>query len=364
MKRTNIRITGPTPLPPEVELAMIEPVISHRGEAFRIIFREALAGLQHVVGTRSIPMLFSGSGTAGLEAAIVNMTRPGDRVLATVCGQFGRRWRDIARAFGTDLEIVEVPDGTAIAPEQVSQALRRPGRPWEAVLITHNETSTGVANPLHDLVRAIRQESDAMVMVDGTSSVGAMACDMDLIGVDALVTASQKALMAPPGLAIVVASERAHARARANPAARYCFAFDRLVSASKEGTAAFTPCIPAIRGLSVSLLRILEEGLVNVIERTERAACACRDELRSAGLHLFADPFAASPTVTSFLVPSGLDASTVRAQLEVLHGTYVSQGRGDYKHRLLRIGHMGYFTQAEVIECARAIVTTIRDLSP
>jgi aspartate aminotransferase-like enzyme len=322
--------------------------------------RDVLSGLRAVFGTASPPMLFSGSGTAGLEAAVANCIQADSPVLALSIGHFGRRFAEIAEIYGARVDRLTAPDGEAIEPDRLAKALS--AKSYDAVLLTHNETSTGVINPLSEIVRTVRSNSDALVLADGVSSVGAVPCDMDAIGLDVMVTASQKALMAPPGLALVVASPRAMLRASLLRAPRYYLDFARLSEASQNDSTVVTPCIPVVRALQASLRRIAAEGFARVCTRTAEMAKACREALTSAGLTLFASPPHASPTVTSFCTPEGTDASRVRRGLEE-RGVFVSQGRGALKDRLLRIGHMGYCSREEVLACVREVVDVIGSLA-
>ncbi len=210
----NLRTPGPIPLPREVRDAQAQPMIDHRGTEFGEMQREIVAGIGQLIGTSSDVVLLTGSGTGSLEAAVVNTLSPGDRVLAVSIGSFGDRFAAIAAAFGASVDRLEFDWGTTADPDALAERLRREAKPYRAVLLTHNETSTGVTNPLPALTRAIRDApGEPLVLVDGISGLGAMPFDMDALGVDLVVSASQKAWNASPGIAIAAVGARAWAAA-------------------------------------------------------------------------------------------------------------------------------------------------------
>jgi aspartate aminotransferase-like enzyme len=347
-----MRLTGPTPLPPEVRDALAAPMVSHRSDAFRACLREVQLGLHQVFGTNEVSLVLSGSGTTALEVAIVNTVEDGTRVLALSCGYFGRRFAEIARAHGAHVEVLQVPDGDGLDPDSVRGALRA-GK-FEVVLLTHCETSTGVLNDLPQLAQAIRAGSDALILVDAVSSLGGVACDMDALGLDLVAAASQKALMCPPGLAVLAASQRALARAGRVATRRYGLDLLRIHAAAMEHATPFTPAIPVVRALRAALRLLAARGLAAVFARTAEIASACRAAVSEAGLPLFASPAFASPTVTSVRMPPGVSATGVRRQLEQ-RNIFVAQGREALKDTMIRIGHMGHCTEDEVVACARAL---------
>jgi aspartate aminotransferase-like enzyme len=353
--RPNLRITGPTPLPPDVLGGLGDQMLSHRSEAFRGLLRRCLAALRPLFGATEAAILpFTASGTGGLEAAVANLVAAGDRVLAVQMGHFGERFAEIAVHYGAEVVRLEVPWGRAADPDEVRSRLRAAG-PFQAVLLTHNETSTGVLNPLREIAAAVREESGALLLVDGVSSVGTTGIAMDAWGVDAVVTASQKGLMSPPGLAPVAAGPRALAAAARHRTRPYYFDFARMADAVAEGTTTYTPALGTLFALDRALQRIHAEGVPQVFARHLRLAAACRESLAALGLSGFADPAHASPAVTSALVPDGWTATELRRRLEAEHGVFVSQGRGIWKERMLRCGHMGWVEQEDIDHLAGAV---------
>lgn len=350
----NLRWTGPTPLPPEGLAATSRQMMSHRSDAFRQIVRRVVDGLCPLFGAEQSPLLFTSSGTGGMEAAIVNTLEPGARALAINGGVFGERFGSIARAYGIDVVEHKVPWGRAPDADDLQRLLRR-HHPIDAVLLTHNETSTGVLARLGDLAKCVREHSDALVLVDGISSVGATPIEMDASGIDVVVTASQKALMASPGLAILSVSARAFDRARRVHTPRFYFDFLRMRDAIAEGTTTYTPAVGAVYSLEAALTHLHAEGLDRVYERHATLARMCREGAAGSGLSCLADAANASPTVTALILPEGASATDVRRRLELEHGVLVSQGRGALKERAIRVGHMGYVAASDMEGCLEAL---------
>ncbi|MCB1058068.1 MAG: alanine--glyoxylate aminotransferase family protein [Acidobacteria bacterium] len=362
----NLRVSGPTPLPEPVLEALGEQMVSHRGEEFRRRLRRVVARLAQVFGTREGTILpFTASGTGGLEAAVLNTLAPGDSVLAVRCGHFGERFAEVAECYGAEVLPLDVAWGRAADPDDLRRALRTHG-PVAAVLLTHCETSTGVLNPLAELAAVVRAESPALVLVDGVSSVGATAIDMDRLGLDVVITASQKALMAPPGLVVLAASRRALEVSERHCQRRYYFDFPKMAEAVAEGTTTYTPAMGVIYGLDAALEQMLTEGLDQVFARHRELAAACRDGLRELGFEGFADPAHASPSVTSVLLPPELSASDIRSRLEREHEVFIAQGRAHLKERVLRVGHMGNVARHHIdhlVAAVAAVAASERALS-
>jgi aspartate aminotransferase-like enzyme len=360
-ERVNLRISGPTPLPKAVRQALRRQMVSHRSEDFRAVLRDVLARLRPVFGAeRSTVLPFTASGTGGLEAAVVNTVVAGARVLAVRGGYFGERFAEVAGAFGAEVIPFDVEWGRAVDPELLRRKLRESG-PVSAVLLTHNETSTGVLNPLAEIAAVVREVSDALLLVDGVSSVGATEIEMDRLGVDVIVAVTQKALMSPPGLTLIAASERALAASRTGGGPRYYFDFGRMASAVAEGTTTYTPAVSSVYGLQTALGLMAAEGLPAVFERHRALSLACRRGLVSLGLRGFADPAHASPAISAFLVPDGLSAGEIRRRLERDRGVLVAQGRAELKDRLLRVGHLGHVSAADITNVVESFASILHE---
>ena len=342
----NLRIPGPTPLPPAVMAALQKPMIDHRSAEFSALLRRCVAGLKMIAQTNGDVLLLSCSGTGGLESAVVNTLSPGDRVVACVAGVFGVRFAEIARDFGAQVEPLVFEPGAPVEPERLGVALKQfPDA--RAVLFTHNETSTGVLHRLREIAAVVRAQSDALLLVDAVSSFGATEINMDTWGADVVITGSQKALMSPPGLAIIAAGERA-LRAAANARmSRSYFAWRPYQQRLAEGFTPYTPALPVFFALDAALQLIDSEGLANVYARHRRVAQFTRDGAQEIGFALLADERDASPTVTAIKVPAGVDGDEIRRRAREMGVTF-GGGLGDLHGKLIRIGHMGFVHEPEL----------------
>lgn len=357
-------IPGPTPLPPGVRAAMAGPMVDHRGEGFGRMLHEVLDGLRQIFQTRASVLPFAASGTGGLEAAVVNVLSPGDRVLALICGAFGERFAEVARAFGAEVIPVEARWGSAVEPDRVADVLRRHDG-IRAVLVTHNETSTGVTNPLAELAEVVRS-SGALLLVDAVSSLGALELRTDEWGLDVVVAGSQKALMGPPGAVFVSVSGRAWDAASRSRTPRMYFSFERARAALGDGVAftPFTPPIPVITALRVSVAMILEEGLPARIARHRRLAQFVRTGVVALGLDLLAEAAYASDTVTAVRVPAGVDGKLLLRRLRAEHGVVLAGGQGPLEGAIVRIGHMGHVQEREITAALEALGQVLSRLRP
>lgn len=356
-------IPGPTMLPPEVRAAMSAQMVNHRGETFGRTLAEVLKGLAQIFQTSSPVLPFAASGTGGLEAAVVNVLSPGDRVLALTCGAFGDRFAEIARTYGAEVIPVEAPWGSGVEPATVAEALRRHDR-VSAVLVTHNETSTGVANDLAALAEVVRP-SGALLVVDAVSSLAALELHTDAWGLDIVVAGSQKALMGPPGAVFISVSERAWEAVRRSRTPKLYFSFERARDALGTGASAFTPftpAIPIVYALAVSIRMILDEGLPARFARHRRLGQIVRDGMASLGLDLLAHPRWASDAVTAIRVPEGVEAKTLLRRLRTEHRVVLAGGQGRLEGRIIRIGHMGYVEEHDLQVALGALRHVLSDL--
>lgn len=356
----NLRVPGPTPLPPRVRQALSEEMINHRGPEFRELHGAVTAGLQRALQTANDVLLLTASGTGGLEAAIVNLMSPGDRVLAVTVGAFGDRFADIARAFGGEVTTVPAPWGRAADPLALEQVLARTPDA-RLVLVTHNETSTGVANDLATLaevVRAHRRGDYPLLVVDAISSAGAIPLLTDAWGCDVVITASHKAWMAPPGVCMLSVSERAWAVAERAACPRFYFDLRRARRSAAHGETPWTPAVNVLQGLRAALAMMHAEGMEAVFARHRRVGHRMREGARALGFELLADPAHASNTVTALRVPEGMEGEALAAALRA-QGVVVAGGMGPLKGRVLRVGHMGYVDTADIDDVLRALAAAV-----
>ena len=358
MPPQNLRIPGPTPLPEAVREAGTRQMINHRGPEFQALVGRVSAGMRPAFGTRQDVLILTASGTGGLESAIVSFLSPGDAVLAVSIGNFGERFAKIAGAYGADVTLLESAWGQAADPDAVRQSIRAMSaavRTPRAVLVTFNETSTGVTNPLAQLASAIRAEApDALILVDGISAIGAMPFEMDAWDLDVVVTGSQKAWMIPPGLAMVAASERAWRAASTATMPRFYFDLLKHREALPKGQTPWTPAVGLILQLEAALALIEAEGLEDIFARHAACGAAARAGLRSMGFQLFADQAYASDSVTSAHVPEGLEWSELNEEL-LSRGLVLAGGQGKLKGRIFRIGHLGDVSVGDIVRAIEVL---------
>ncbi len=349
----NFRLPGPTPLPPPVLAAMQRPMIPHRGPAFRALYTETLALAREVHRTEHPVLTWPASGSAGWEVAIVNLLSPGDPVLATVCGDFGERFARVGAALGLDVRRLDVAWGQAVDPEAVGEALQA-NPDVKAVFLTHNETSTGVTNPLRELAATVRDHG-ALVVVDSVSGVGALPLEMDAWGLDFVLSGSQKAWMCPPGLVIAGIGPRAWEAAERSRFPRFFWDIRAARASAAQGMTPTTPPLTLIYGFRAALGMIVDEGIEGVWDRHRRLGELTREGVEAAGLRLFAEPGHRSDSVTAFLPPEGVTATAFLDRLRREHGVEAQGGQGHLADALLRIGHMGWAHEAELRDAMAAV---------
>jgi aspartate aminotransferase-like enzyme len=347
----NLRIPGPTALPPSVREAGGRQMINHRGPEFAAMLERVMSGMKPYFGTTGDVAILSCAGTGGLEAAVVNTLSPGDRVLGVSIGSFGDRFAKIASTYGADVTRIAVEWGQAADPAEVRAALAaEPAPGYKAVLLTHNETSTGVMNPIAQLAAAIRETSaETLILVDSVSGLGAVPFEMDAWGVDVVVTGSQKAWMAAPGLAMVAASERGWAAMETATMPRFYFDLRSHREAHAKGQTPWTPAIAVVYQVDEGLALMTREGAAGIFARHAACAAAARAGLTALGFELFADPRFASRTVTAAKVPEGLDWKTFNGAIKA-RGVVLAGGQGKLTGLIFRLGHLGSVTLGEILD--------------
>ena len=344
----NLRIPGPTALPPSVREAGARQMINHRGPEFAAMLGRILEGMKPFFGTTSDVAMLSCAGSGGLEAAVVNTLSPGDRVLGVSIGSFGDRFAKIAGIYGAEVTKLDVEWGRAADPAAVREALTaNPG--YRAVLLTHNETSTGVMNPIGELTATIREVApEALILVDSVSGLGAVPFEMDAWGVDLVVTGSQKAWMAAPGLAMIAASERAWAAMETASMPRFYLDLRAHRAAHANGETPFTPAIAVVYQVDEGLRLMAAEGKDGVFARHAACAAAARAGLGVLGFRLFADERHASQTVTAVHLPEGHEWKPFNSAIKS-HGVVLAGGQGKLAGKIFRLGHLGSVTVEEIL---------------
>lgn len=351
---------GPTPVPPEVLEALAAPVVHHRSDDFRPVYRECLERLKEVCRTSSDVLLFTASGTGAMESAVANLCAPGTRVVVVSAGAFGERWIQIAERYGCAVVPLRYEWGQVPKPEDVAALLQEVGDA-RAVLLTHSETSTGVVSDLRAHAEAIRP-SGAHVVVDAVSSLGAVPLEMDAWGIDVVCSGSQKALMTPPGLAVAAVSDAVWEPEGRASSPRYYFDWERTRKAQDVLDAPFTPAVSLVAGLNVALGLLLDEGLDAVFDRHVRLGRACRAGAKAMGLDLFSPDDDASAVVTAVKSPPGVDAGELVGLLRDRHGVQLAKGHGPLGKAVFRIGHVGYYGVFDVATALAAVELGLAEL--
>lgn len=335
---------GPTPLPPCVSQALSRPVLHHRMREFSKILSYTASGLGYAFRTKNTVLVQSGSGTSAMEACVANLMSERDNALVPTCGVFSDRWVRILRAYEVKPRVIEDEWGTATSCDKVLSELKNRGRLYKAVFLTHLETSTGVTNPVRDISRIIRENSNALVVVDAVASAGVEPLETDGWGIDAVVSASQKGLMNAPGLSFISLSQKAWKAVETSSSPRFYCDFRVMKSAMKNFQTPYTTPTSLVAGQAEALGLIRAQGLENVWRRTQRLAVLARGELKRLGFELFAK--SPSSGLTAFCVPPGMDGEKLIFHLADKYDVHIANGQQGLKNRILRIAHMGYIDEA------------------
>ena len=357
----NLRLPGPTPVPPEVYQVMSKQMIDHRGVEFADLIKRLTANLQRAFQTGNDLYVLTSSGTGAMEAAVVNTLSPGDRVLGVTIGNFGDRFLRIAEAYGADVTQLKFPDGEAADPDAIRSALEADPE-ISAVLVTHNETSTGITNDLETIAGIVKGEFGKLILVDAISSLGSIKLPVDEWGLDVVVAGSQKGWMCPPGLAMISFSEAAWKAAEASTMPKFYFSLAEAKKSLNAGQTPWTPAISLLFGLDYAVQHMLAQGdMQAVYDFHQEMAQYTRDGLKAMGLGLVAsDERFASNTVTAAWVPDGITDEALLATLRDDYDIIAAEGRGLLTGRVFRIGHMGYVTKDDLDD----VFSALRDALP
>lgn len=347
MRQAGVLLTpGPTPLPPSVLQAMARPVLHHRTKEFGALFDQTIQGLQAVYRTRNTVLMMTSSGTGAMESAVVNLLSPGQEVLVHATGAFGERFAAILRAYGLSPALLAEPWGQAADPEKLRSALKEHPR-VAAVFFQHTDTSTGVVNDLKALAAAARQAApEALIVVDAVSSLAAERLETDEWGLDVVLTASQKGLMAPPGLAFAAVGPRAWKAVEQARLPRFYFDWRSMRKSLKDSETPFTPAVTLVAAQAEALRLIQEEGLENVWKRTAALAAYTRAWAAKQGLSLFAKTPA--NILTALNLPAGIDGNALIADILKEEGISIAGGQLHLKGKIIRIAHMGFIRREDL----------------
>jgi aspartate aminotransferase-like enzyme len=348
-------LPGPTQVPDEVLRAISKPMVNHRGAKFKELLEKATDGVKKVYRTKNDLVIFPAAGSGAMEAAIVNFISPGDKVLSLSIGVFGDRFAKIAGLFGAQLTKIDFPWGEAVDPEVVRDAIARDkNKEYKAILVTHNETSTGVVNNIKAIREAIG-DHPALVIVDSVSGLGAMELQTDEWNLDVVVAGSQKAFMLPPGLSFMSVSSRALEVSERCTNNRFYWDLDSALKYLKKGQTPYTPAISLFYGLDEALDLLLEEGLDNVIARHKFSRDLVRAGIKAMGLVPMVKDEVASSSVTAVLAPEGLGGNKIRRLLLERFNVVVAGGQQKLDDQIFRIGHLGYVRQLDLLAALAAL---------
>ncbi|CAN5754550.1 serine-pyruvate aminotransferase [soil metagenome] len=358
MRKPRLMTPGPAPVPEDVMLEMARPVIHSRDPRTKDAIKLAAEGLKEVFRTQNDVIIMAATGTGAMEAATINAVPPGGKALVLNAGWFGLRWAKICKAHKIEAVTIDFDWGQPVDPQAVANALKQ-HPDVSCVMGTLSETSTGTGHPI-EAIGKIVAETDALFAVDGISGVGAMECHTDAWNIDLLAVGSQKALMLPPGLAFLTVSPKAWARVESFDPSAFYFSLSAARKKLPEFDTPYTPAHTLIFGLVKSLDHIRAEGIENVWTRHKRMSDACQAGVKALGIDLFS----ARPAegLTAFVVPEGLKDSDIRKKLDERFGITVVGGQDKLKGKIIRIGHMGYNDELDVIGALAALEMVLADL--
>ena len=361
MRKPRLFTPGPTPLHPAVLEAMARPIPHHRTDEFRATFRECVVGLKSFLKTEEDVLVLACSGTGGMEAALVNVLDPGDRMLALVAGSFGERWAALGKAYGMDVRSLPAKWGEAVAPEEVARALDADPS-IKAVFVQLNESSTGARHDIEGLGRVTRSRKDTLLVVDAISGAGALPLETAAWGVDVAVVGSQKSLALPPGLAFLSVSARAWQRIDSAKAPRFYFDLRRERKSQADGESAFTPAISNVVALRAALEFVKGQGGVDALVKNAALLAACtRAAAGALGMPLVA-PRAHGDALTALYPPQGLESGAIVKALRAEFGSTVAGGQGELKGKILRIAHLGYYDATDIFGLLATLEIVLRRL--
>jgi aspartate aminotransferase-like enzyme len=360
MDKQYLLAPGPTPIPPEVLLAMAEPIVHHRAPVYEKILQEVREGLKYLFQTKKEVLIFASSGTGAMEGAVTNTLCAGDKAVVVEGGKFGERWANICKAYGVKAQVFPVEWGRSIEPALIDQTLKEDPS-IKAVFTQATETSTGVVYPIREIAEIVSRYPGTILVVDAVSHLGAVELPMDQWNLDIVVAGSQKALMLPPGLAFAALSDKAWESVGKSTLPKFYFDFKKELKSLTQNQSAYTPAVSLVIGLAESLKKIKEEGLEKIFARHARLAKATREAMLALGLKLYA-PHACSNAVTAVLAPPGVDAQKVVKILRDKHHLTIAGGQDQAKGKIFRIAHLGYVDKFDILMAVAAVEMTLKEL--
>lgn len=349
---------GPTPIPEKVLLKMAEPIIHHRSPEFREIFSRVNENLKYLFQTKNPVITLTCSGTGGMESTFVNLFSPGDKIISVNGGKFGERWVKMPKVFGIDVIEIKNKWGSAPSENEILNALKQ-NPEAKAVYLTHSETSTGAASDIKNLAKIIRENSEALICVDGITAIGAHEFRFDEWQIDACVTGSQKGLMIPPGLAFVALSDRAILAMEKSTTPKFYFDLKKALKSYHDNDTPFTPAISLILAVDVALEMIREEGIEKIWKDHERKAKAIRAGIIAIGLKLFSDT--PSFAVTPVWLPENVEWKKFNSELKNNFGITIAGGQEEFTGKIFRISHLGYYDDFDMVTIISALEMSLKN---
>jgi len=361
MQKKYLMTPGPTPVPSEVLLAQARPAIHHRTPDFSAALMEAINGLKYVFQTENDVIITGSSGTGVMESSISNCFCAGDTIIVTHNGKFGERMTQISEAYGLNVVDMAFEWTEVVSPQAVADALKA-NPEARGVVVTQSETSSGVLNDIETIGKIVADYPDCVFIIDSITGIGAVDCKTDEWGLDVVMTGSQKGLMLPPGLAAISVSDKAWRAYERSTLPKYYFDWAKYKKSLAKETTPFTPPVSLIIGLAEAVKMIREEGIENTIARHSRLAEATRRGCEALGLRLFAPAEGRGSAVTPVWVPEGVDGKAIVKVMKETHGVTIAGGQDNYAGRIIRIGHLGYFGNFDIIVTLAALEMTLASL--
>jgi len=364
MKKDKLLMTpGPTMIPPSVLAKLGTQIIHHRTKEFCAILSELNQNLKYVFQTKNHVLTFASSGTGAMESAIANLFSAGDKVIVASIGNFGDRFAKIAEAFGLDVDKIAVEWGKAVDPSVIESRLNQDKEDKiKAVIVTHNETSTGVSNDIEKIAKIV-SKTNKLFIVDAISSIGGLEIQTDKWGIDIVIGSSQKALMTPPGLAFVSVSEKAWEAHKNSKLPKFYWNYSAYKKALELDTPdmPYTPAVSLIIAQNEAINLIKEEGLENVFARHKKLAMATQAGVEALGIELLPDKSVSSYIITAIKAPEGIDVENVRKIMNTKYDIMVTGGQQHLKGKILRIGHCGFVDKFDLIKAFVALEFALKE---
>ncbi len=358
-EKLTLMIPGPTPVPEKVLKALGKHPIGHRSGEFQALVEKTTSQLKWLHQTTNDVLTITGSGTAAMEAGIINTLSRGDKVICGENGKFGERWTKVAKAYGLNVEVIKSPWGKPLNPESFKQILESDkNKDIRAVIMTHSETSTGVLNNLQAITQHVKEHGNALTIADCVTSLGACNVPMDEWGIDVIASGSQKGYMIPPGLSFLAMSERAWDAQQKSDLPKFYLDLESYRKTAAKNSNPFTPAVNLYFALEEALNMMQEEGLSSIFKRHTRHRDAAQAGMKAIGLQLFAEEGHGSPAITA-VAPQNIDAEELRKAVKEKFDILLAGGQDHLKGKVFRIGHLGFVNDRDVLAAVAAIESTL-----